>query len=194
MGTGEDRERSSCVALGRGRYREVTHHGDLVCSLEREPLVRLRYFCSERHTQSALHPFARQLERAAGIDPDDNATARLSKLEALLAATSKDLKRDAVWSPTLAIPTASRYPALEVSREQRKELTLKVLFEHLETMAGRGPVLMVFEDAHWMDPTTLELLEQTVARITDLPILVIVTFRPEFQPNWIGQPHVTLHP
>ena len=166
----------------------------LLAKLEPNSLVRMRYFCSERHTQSALHPVAQQLERAAVIDPDDTTTQRLDKLEALLAPTSQDLKRDVVLiSDLLAIPTNSRYPALDVSPQQRKEMTLDALLDHLKTMAGRDPVVMVFEDAHWMDPTTLEFLDRTIARITELPILVIVTYRPEFQPMWIGQPHVTLH-
>jgi predicted ATPase len=108
------------AGIGKSRIME-----SLLTRLGREPLVRLRYFCSERHTQSALHPFARRLEHAADIDPDDNATARLVKLESLLAPTSKDLKRDtALVSELLAIPTNSRYPALEVSPEQRKEMML----------------------------------------------------------------------
>jgi tetratricopeptide (TPR) repeat protein len=166
----------------------------LLARLEPDPLVRLRYFCSERHTQSALYPVAQQLERAASIGPDDTTTQQLDKLEALLALTSKDLERDVVLiSDLLAISTNSRYPTLDVSPQQRKEMTLNALLGHLKTMAGRDPVVMVFEDAHWMDPTTLELLDRTIARITELPILVIVTFRPEFQPMWVGQPHVTVH-
>jgi class 3 adenylate cyclase/tetratricopeptide (TPR) repeat protein len=166
----------------------------LLARLEPDSPVRFRYFCSERHTQSALYPIAQQLERAACIGPDDTTTQRLDKLEALLAPTSKDPDRAVVLiSDLLAIPTDGRYPALDVSPQQRKEMTLDALLEHLKSTAERDPVVMVFEDTHWMDPTTLELLDRTIARITELPILVIVTYRPEFQPMWIGQPHVTLH-
>jgi class 3 adenylate cyclase/tetratricopeptide (TPR) repeat protein len=166
----------------------------LLARLEPDPFVSMRYFCSERHTQSPLYPIAQRLERAASIGLDDTTTQRLDKLEALLAPTSNALERDVVLiSDLLGIPTSSRYPALHVSPQQRREMTLNALLDHMKTMAGRDPVVMVFEDAHWMDPTTRELLDRAIPRITELPILVIVTFRPEFQPMWIGQPHVTLH-
>ena len=61
-------------------------------------------------------------------------------------------------------------------------------------IAAQSPVLIVFEDAHWIDPTSLDLLDRTVARVANLPVLLVVTFRPEFQPTWVGQPHVTMLP
>jgi class 3 adenylate cyclase len=159
------------------------------------PHASLHYFCSPYHTQSALYPFVAQIERVAGFKPDSGAVTRLDKLEALLKPTAKNLPRDlALLADLLAVPTNGRYPMVEVSPQQRREMTLTTLLNRLDGIAAQEPVLTVFEDAHWIDPTSLELLDRIVARVADLPVLLIITFRPEFQPTWVGQPHVTMMP
>ena len=155
----------------------------------------LRYFCSPHHTHSALFPFIAQLERAAGLGPGSGAGARLDKLEALLKPTARDVPQDlALIAELLGVPVEGRYPVVDVSPPQKRELTLTALLNQLEGVAARNPVLIVFEDAHWIDPTSLDLLDRTVARVTDLPVLLVITFRPEFPAAWVGQPHVTMLP
>jgi class 3 adenylate cyclase/predicted ATPase len=163
--------------------------------LQGEPHMRLRYFCSPHHQASALYPFIRQIELAAGFERDDAPERKLDKLEVLLVQASKDVTRDvARVAALLSIAGGSRYPSLDLSPQKRKDQTLMALVAQLEGLAARTPVLMVFEDAHWIDPTSLELLERMIDRIQSLPVLLVVTARPEFSPPWTGRPHVTVHP
>jgi predicted ATPase len=92
------------------------------------------------------------------------------------------------------VPTDGRYPVVEVTPQLKRELTLSALLRHLEGMAAQTPVLIVVEDAHWIDPTSFDLLNRAVDSIAGLPVLLVLTFRPEFQSTWIGQPHVTMLP
>ncbi len=147
-----------------------------------DPHRRLRYFCSPHHQDSALYPIVGHLERAAGFARDDDDAARLQKLAAL---AGPDLP---LFADLLSLPGAA--PAPELSPQRKKELTFDALLRALETLARQQPVLMVFEDIHWMDPTSRELLDRTIAVVESLPVLLIATFRPEFQPPWTGQAHV----
>jgi class 3 adenylate cyclase/tetratricopeptide (TPR) repeat protein len=158
-----------------------------------EPHTRLRYFCSPHHQDSALYPSITQLARAAGFRRDDTDEQRLNKLEAVLAQGTNDLS-DAVplLAELLSIPTGNRYPPLNLTPQKRKEKTLHAQLAQVEGLAARQPVLMVFEDAHWSDPTTRESLDLLIDRLPTLRVLVIITFRPEFAPPWIGRPQVTL--
>jgi class 3 adenylate cyclase len=158
-----------------------------------EPYTRLRRFCSPNHRDSALHPAITQLERAAGFRRDDTAEQRLDKLELLLAQAPVSLEEDApLIAELLSIPSAGRYPPLQFSPQKRKEKTLRALLAQLEGLAAHQPVLMLFEDAHWSDPTSIELLDLIVDRAASLRLLLILTFRPEFAPPWTGRPHVSL--
>ena len=159
--------------------------------LATEPHTRLRYFCSPQHTDSAFHPIIGQMERAAGLAYDDKPQAKLDKLDAVLAQTSTSPEDAALFAEMLSLPNDGRYPALELAPEQRRQRTLEALMSQLVGLARRQPVLMIFEDVHWIDPTSLEVLGRTVDRIKTLPSLLIVTFRPEFNAPWVGQPHVT---
>jgi class 3 adenylate cyclase/predicted ATPase len=156
-----------------------------------EPHTRLRYFCSPQHTDSALYPIIGQMERAAGLSYDDKSQTRLDKLDATLAQTSTSIQDAALFAEMLSLPNDGRYPLLDLRPEQRRQRTLDALMGQLETLARQNPVLMIFEDAHWADPTSLEVFGRTVERIRLLRVLLVVTFRPEFEPPWIGQPHVT---
>jgi len=159
--------------------------------LATEPHTRLRYFCSPQHTDSALYPIIGQMERAAGLTHDDKPQARLDKLDALLAQTSTSPQDAALFAEMLSLPNDRRYPALDLIPEQRRQRTLEALTAQLAGLASRQPVLMIFEDAHWTDPTSLEAFGRTVDRIKTLRALLIVTFRPEFNAPWVGQSHVT---
>ena len=150
-----------------------------------EPHTRLRYFCSPQATDSALFPFIGQMERAAGFAYDDDAEAKLDKLEAL--ASPEDL---AFLAELLSLPTV-RYPASTASPQRKKEQTFTVLLRQLEALARSRPALMLFEDLHWIDPSSRELLDRTIERAVRLPLLLVLTFRPEFQAPWTGLSHVT---
>ena len=156
-----------------------------------EPHTRLRYFCSPQRTDSALFPVTNQMERAARFAHNDTAQMKLDKLDALLAQSSTRPQDATLLSEMLSLQNDGRYPALELTPQQRRQKTLEALHAQVETFARENPVLMIFEDAHWADPTSLELFGRGVNRIVNLPVLLLITFRPEFAPPWIGQPHVT---
>ena len=131
------------------------------------------------------------MERAAGFAHHDNMQAKLDKLDAVLAQSSTPRQDAALFAEMLSLSNDGRYPTLELSPQQRRQKTMEALTAQLEALASSNPVLMIFEDAHWIDPTSLEALGRAVDRIRTLGLLLIVTYRPEFEPPWIGRPHVT---
>ncbi|MHB8270700.1 adenylate/guanylate cyclase domain-containing protein [Bradyrhizobium sp.] len=159
--------------------------------LSGEAPMRLRYFCSPQHTDSVLYPIIGHMERVAGLAHDDKPRAKLDKLDAVLAQTSTSTEDAALFAEMLSLANDGRYPALELAPEHRRQRTLEALTAQLVELVRQQPVLTIFEDAHWADPTSLEVLGRTVARIKTLPALLIVTFRPEFTAPWAGQSHVT---
>jgi class 3 adenylate cyclase/predicted ATPase len=160
--------------------------------LATEPHLRLRLFCSPHHQDSPLYPSIDQLRRAAGFEPDDPPAAKLRKLEALLARVAPPEEDVALLADLLSLPVSERHSLPSLSPQRKKERILEALIRQLEGLARQQPVLMVVEDAHWIDPTSRELLDLRLERVRSLPVLLIVTFRPEFQPPWTGQPQVTL--
>jgi class 3 adenylate cyclase/predicted ATPase len=176
------------AGIGKSRIAQT-----IVERLGGEPHTRLRYFCSPHHQDSALYPSIAQLERAAGFRREDTADQRLAKLEAVLLKGTNHLRKAVpLLADLLSIPTGERYPPLDLSPQKRKEKTLDAQMAQLEGLAARQPVLMVWEDMHWSDPTTRESLDLLVDRVLTLRVLMILTFRPEFTPPWIGRPHVTM--
>jgi class 3 adenylate cyclase/predicted ATPase len=159
--------------------------------LATERHTRLRYFCSPQHTDSAFYPITGQMERAAGLAHDDTAQAKLDKLDTLLAQSSMPREDVSLFAEMLSLPNDGRYPTLELAPHLRRQRTLEALTAQIEAFAQRSPVLMIFEDAHWADPTSLEAIGRVVESIRALGVSLIVTCRPEFEPPWIGQPHVT---
>jgi class 3 adenylate cyclase/predicted ATPase len=155
-----------------------------------EPHFRQRYFCSPYRQDSALYPFIDQIGRAAGIAPADSPISNLEKLEALLARESLSDEDVAFIADLVSLPGSERRPLPSLSPQRKKERTLEALIRRLESLARRQPVIMIFEDAHWIDPTSRELVDLIVARVRNLSVLLIVTFRPEFQITWSGEPHV----
>jgi class 3 adenylate cyclase len=156
-----------------------------------EPHTRLRYFCSPQRTDSALYPIISQMERAAGLAHDDTAQTKLDKLEAMLAQTATSKQDAALFSEMLSLPNNGRYPAINMDPQQRRQKTLEALTARVEASSRQKPLLMIFEDAHWTDPTSLETFGRVVDKVRSLSVLLIVTFRPEFEPPWIGRPYVT---
>jgi class 3 adenylate cyclase/predicted ATPase len=174
---------------GLGKSRTIA---ELEERLHPEPHLRLRYFCSPYHQDSALYPFIDQLGRASGFAHDDPPETNLEKLKALLARSAPPDEDVALLADLLSLPASVRHPLPNHSPQRKKERTLEALIHQLEGLVRRQPVVMIFEDAHWIDPTSCELLDLAVERVRNLPVLLIVTFRPEFQPLWTGQPQVTM--
>jgi class 3 adenylate cyclase len=160
--------------------------------LHARPHRRLRYFCSPYHQDSALFPFIEQLGRASGFTRDDPPTARQEKLNALLALAAPPDEDLALLADLMSLPASDYHPLPNFSPQRKKKKTLEALIRQLGGLARQQPVVMVLEDAHWIDPTSRELLDLTIERVRNLPVLLIVTFRPEFQSPWTGQPQVTM--
>ena len=163
----------------------------LLETIATEPHTRLRNFCSPQHTDSALYPTIGQVERAAGFTREDTVREKLDKLDALLAQTATLPHDAALFAEMLSVPNDGRYPALQLTPQQRRQRTLEALVLQVATLSRRNPVLMIFEDAQWADPTSLELFSHIVDRIPTLRVLLVMTYRPEFQPRWLGRPYVT---
>jgi class 3 adenylate cyclase/predicted ATPase len=156
-----------------------------------EPHTRLHYQCSPYHTNSALRPFIAQLERATGFKADDTSEQRLDRLEAVLAIGASRVQTVApLFAALLSIPFGERYPPLALNPTQQRRRTLAALLDQFEGLAHQKPILLLLEDAHWADATSLELLDLTVERARQLPVLALFTFRPEFEPPWFGLPNV----
>jgi class 3 adenylate cyclase/predicted ATPase len=173
--------------IGKSRIAE-----ELERRLGAEPHLRLRYFCSPKHQDSALFPFIDHLNRAAGLANDDAPAVKLEKLEALLARAALAEEDVAILADLLSLPVAERHGLPSLSPQRKKGRTLEALVRQVEGLSRQQPITAVIEDAQWMDPTSRELLDLAVERVRSLPVLLVGTFRPGFQSQWIGQPHVTL--
>ena len=179
---------SADPGIGKSRLAEA-----LAERISAEPHIRLSYFCSPHHQDSALYPIIAQMERAAGFSRDDAPEERLRKLEALLAQSSATEDESALIAALLSVPAGERYRVSDMSSQRRKEKTLQALLVQPERLSAKQPVLMIFEDAHWIDPTSLELLTRSVER-QGVPALLLITARPEFTPPWPAHAHVTTLP
>jgi class 3 adenylate cyclase/predicted ATPase len=154
--------------------------------------TRLTYQCSPYHVHSALHPFIAQLERAAGFAPADPVQVKGAKLDALLRRATENVSESlSLIGALLSLPEREGAPLIEPDPKRRKQRTFDALLDQLTGLAAREPVLLIFEDAHWADPTSLELLEQTTRRLEEARVLAVVSGRPEFRPSWTDHPHVT---
>lgn len=173
---------------GIGKSRLIVALED---QLQTEQYTPLRYFCSPLHIDSTLYPIISQLERAAGFNRNDAMEAKLDKLSSLLGASPNHDNDVELFAELLTIPTNDRYAPLNLSASQKKQKTMQALVRQLELLGRQRPVLMIFEDAHWIDPSSRELLDTTIERVARLPVLLVITFRPEFHPPWTGQAHVT---
>ena len=139
-----------------------------------------------------MHPIIEQLERGAGFEAGDSSDIKLDKLDAAIAQSGNPVENTApLFASLLSIPSGDRYPTLNLTPQQQKALTLNALVDQLTGLAEQHPVLFVFEDAHWVDPTTQELLEMTVEQVPDFSVLMLITHRPDFDTPWVGRPRVT---
>ena len=160
--------------------------------LEGEPHVRLHFFCSPHHRDSMLYPIIARIERAARFARHDTPESRLDKLEALLSRSGESPPEElALFADLMGLPTADRYPSFILDPQRKREPTMAAFVRQLEVTARRQCVFLIFDGIHWMDSTSLELLDVIMARVPQLSVLFCATFRPEFQSPWTGERHVT---
>ena len=154
--------------------------------LATEPHTRLRYFCSPQHTDSAFYPIIGQMERAAGLAHDDTAQAKLDKLIACWRKVSTLREDVGLLAEMLSLPNDGRYAMHELAPHQHRQRTLEALTTQIAALARQSPVLMIFEDVHWADPTSLEVLGRSVDRIRALGVVLIVTLGPNLSRRGSG--------
>ena len=175
------------AGIGKSRLTQILQERTAI-----DGPARLRYQCSPYYTNSALHPIIERLERVAGFAAEDSNERKCDKLESLLVQKTTDFETVvALFAVLLSIPSDGRYPPVEMTPERQKEATLDALVGQMEIVSHERPVLLIFEDAHWADPSSLELLELAIARAQHLCVMVVITFRPEFTSPWTGHTHVT---
>ena len=176
------------AGIGKSRLLEA-----LVRRLQDEPHELIRLQCSPYHVASALYPVIQRLSRVAGLTAGDDVEARVEKLERLLALYGEEpTEVGPVYAELLSLDLGDRFKPIDLPAQQRKELTLRTLANRVFLAAKRAPVLLVIEDAHWIDPSTNEFLGETVSRIHAVPIYVVVTHRPNWSADWAGgHAHVT---
>ena len=184
---GEGRVVLLAAEPGIGKSRLVTA---LEHRLHGEPCTSLRYFCSSHYQDSALHPIISQIERAAEFDRGDLLDARRTKLQTLLTAASTSSEDMVLFAELLSLPKAGT-SVLDHNPQLKKEKIFEALLRQIESLSRKQPVLMIFEDIHWIDPTSRELLDLGIDRLANSPVLLIMTFRSGFQVPWEGLPHVT---
>jgi class 3 adenylate cyclase/predicted ATPase len=161
-------------------------------SVSREETVVLRYQCSPHHTGTALWPFVQQLTFAMGVTLTDSCSEKLDKLEGLLRLGNENTSESVpLVAALLSLNLDERFTPLSLTAHQQRARTLVVLVNQLIGLARKEPVLMVVEDTHWIDPTTLDLLGQVLDQIPNAPVLILITSRPDHQPALGGHPNVT---
>jgi DNA-binding response OmpR family regulator/class 3 adenylate cyclase/predicted ATPase len=175
------------AGIGKSRVCEV-----FLEHIAAEPHVKIRYQCALHLSNSPFYPVINQLEHAAHFEPGDGPAVKLEKLEARLsetgAATLADIRSCAAL---LSIPTAE-IPAQRPNPERHKDLTIAALIRQILGLARSAPVVIELADAHWADSSTLELFSRIIAAIRAAPVFVLMSFRPEFFPQWLDEPHVTM--
>ncbi len=175
--------------IGKSRLTQTVRE-----RVAQEPHIRVRYQCSPYYSNSAFYPMITQLERAAQFTRHDTPDQKLTKLEVLLGQGTEQVTEVApLFAALLAIPSAGRYASLTLTPQRQKARTIEVVVDQLVGLARRQPVLCIFEDAHWSDPTSLEVLDLLMHRVAEARVLVVITARPEFEPPWGGVAHVTTH-
>ena len=174
---------------GIGKSRLVQALNDSAQETLRSQLI---WQCSPNHVNSALYPVIRQIEFAAGFAADDSNGLKLEKLETLLSDAQVDATDTlSLFADLMSLSTEGRYPAMVLSPAQRKSALISALAGWIAGIAARQPLLLVLEDAHWIDPTTQELITRLIATVAVMPVLIVVTARPNFASPWSGRPHVT---
>jgi class 3 adenylate cyclase/tetratricopeptide (TPR) repeat protein/ABC-type transport system involved in cytochrome c biogenesis ATPase subunit len=171
------------AGIGKSRITQA-----VIDEVANDDHTRMSYQCSPYHADSAFYPVIQQMSFAAGFASSDSPDVRLDKLEALLGADQDTLR---LVAPLLGLDGVSRYGAVDLTPAQQRARTMQTLAGLLVRQAAEKPVLMVFEDLHWIDPTSLELLDLLLNAITDQPVMILATARPTFEYGFGGHPIVT---
>ena len=175
------------AGIGKSRITQVLRE-----RIAEEPHLRLRYQCSPYYTNSVHYPFIAQLEHAARFDRDDDGDTKLDKLEALLSQSATGASQVVPLFAALLSLSVDRYPPLNYSPERQKRETIAALADQMVALAEKQPVLLVFEDVHWCDATSLEALGVMIDCIPNAAVLAVVSYRPEFEPPWVDRDHTTV--
>jgi class 3 adenylate cyclase/predicted ATPase len=177
------------AGIGKSRIMQALRE-----RLADEPYLRLRAQCLPYYSNSAFYPFIAHLERAMACERDAPPAVQLDALEALLTQAGTPLEEVVpLLAALLSIPTGDRYAPLTLSPQRRKDKTIEALIDQVRGLAQQQPVLYIFEDVHWIDPSSLEALARQIDRLQDARVLLVITYRPEFTPPWGGFSHVTTH-
>lgn len=174
------------AGIGKSRLLRLLNE-----KLEGESLIRIHAQCSPQHGATPLYPVIHANQRVMGFKSEDSTEARLDKIERFLALGDR-VECAPLLAALMSVPYTDRYPAVALSAEEQKDQTLQMCVDFVLNLAARQPVLYQVEDAHWMDPTTEEMLVRLAERIADCRVFLLVTGRPECRPSWLGQPHVSL--
>ena len=165
----------------------------LLGRLVEEPHATLRYQCSPHHLNSPFYPVISQLEHAMGFEQADTPALKFEKLEAALSQAVEPTQEDVLlYAALLSITTPEREPSLDLTPQRQKDLTIAALSRHLLSLADKQPLIVVLADAHWVDSSTLELVNRIIPLIKTARVLFLIKFRPEFMPQWLSEPHVTM--
>ena len=178
---------SADPGVGKSRLAEA-----LAERIATESHICLRYFCSPHHRDSALHPVITQMERAASMAHADEPGARLAKLRALLALAALPMEDVALIAELHSLPAVDLVPPLDLTPQRKKDRTFEALLRQIDSLSLQQPLLMLFDDLHWIDPSSRELLDHVAERVCARPVLLLAMFRPEFQPPWTEQSHVAM--
>jgi class 3 adenylate cyclase/tetratricopeptide (TPR) repeat protein len=173
--------------LGKSRLAEA-----LAERIEAAPQGQMRFFCSPHYQNSAFYPIIAQLERTAGFTRDDEESTRLARLQDVLGATQMPAEDIALIAQLHGLATDDHPVPPDLVPRFTKDKTFEALLKRVEGLARQRPLLVIFDDIHWIDPSSHELLDRLIERLAGWPVLLLIMFRPEFQPKWIEQPHVTL--
>jgi class 3 adenylate cyclase/tetratricopeptide (TPR) repeat protein len=174
---------------GIGKSRILS---ELRSRLEADHATSLRLHCSPYYINSAFYPIIDNFERALRFGRDDTTEQKLDKLEALIVGQYGRPREDLRFiAAMLSIPCQERYGAVAMTPQKFKDETLRALADMTEAIARRQPTMMLFEDIHWADPTTLEIIDLLIHRVRNIPLLIVLTHRPEFSSRWSHYGHVT---
>jgi DNA-binding response OmpR family regulator/class 3 adenylate cyclase/predicted ATPase len=164
----------------------------LLGQLVEEPHSPIRYQCSQHHLNSPFYPVVSQLELAMGLEQTDTPALKFEKLKASLSQAVVPTKQDILlYAALLSISAPEHEAALGLTPQRQKDLTIAALSRHLLGFADKKPLIVAFADAHWADSSTLEFISRIIPLIKTARVLLLITFRPEFVPQWLGEPHVT---
>lgn len=178
-----------CGEAGIGKSRLIRQLRD---QLTMDHYETIQFQCSPHHTNTALYPVATYLRRAAELTSEDSSPTQLHKLAALMANYRLDDDVTiTLLADLLSIQTEERDLSLNLSSDRRKSMTLDAVVLYLQRLTDRSPLLLLVEDAHWLDPTTLDLMTRIIDHIRQIRVLVLITFRSDFKPAWLGYNHVT---